>query len=131
MEDYINQDSTASYEKPIEGGRTMLFPKWPEVHESRLIDEYEDSGKCKESDIFSTEAESPFVSYEPKLDHTTVFVFHVLKKWSFQDIAVMLDTDAERVRCLYKDSTKRLLKALEIMDTRRAYCDDIESMNQG
>jgi DNA-directed RNA polymerase specialized sigma24 family protein len=46
---------------------------------------------------------------------------------SYQDIAVMLDTDAERVRCIYKDAIKRLLKALEVMDTRRAYAGDVEA----
>lgn len=105
----------------------IIYPEWKETQETVLQAQHSDSGKDMDHNLFSTEAENPFASFQPKLDRTHVFLYRFFKGMSYQDIAVMLDTDPERVRQLYKDSVKRLLKALEVMDKRQAIIDDAQA----
>jgi hypothetical protein len=60
VEKYLKHDNRKPFERDIEDGKTILYPHWREVHESVLTYEYDDSGKPKHSNVFSTESESPY-----------------------------------------------------------------------
>ena len=126
VEDILKFENEGVYEK-TNGDSITVYPRWREVQETVLQGKHEDSGKDRENNIFSTEAENPFASYEPKLDRTHVFINRFFKGMSYQDIATMMDDDPERIRGLYKDSVKRLVKALEVMDKRQAVVDDVKA----
>lgn len=126
VDEILKQDNRTVFER-TEDDIAVVYPQWREVQESVLRREYDDTGKQDEYEVFNTEADLPWMSTEYQLDRTHVFIMLVFKGWSWDDIAIALDTDSEQVRHLYKDSVKRLLKALEVMDKRQAVVDDVQS----
>jgi hypothetical protein len=59
VEKYLQHKNKKPFERVTDDGGIILYPRWREVQESVLTYEYEDSGKPKNENIFSTESPSP------------------------------------------------------------------------
>lgn len=98
----------------------MLFPAdRNERRESTLRAGARDKQAHNKIDaIFSTDGETAFCLNNPQTDKTTVFIYKVFNGFSFQDIATMLDKPVDNVRVLFHKAKERILKALDLCDTR-------------
>ena len=73
----------------------MYSGLWKEENEACRVGEYVDvrpgqEGRPSKRDqaIMSTEAESPFASFNPKLKQTGVFIDPFFNGWSYKDLAL-------------------------------------------
>ena len=119
------------YEKAGQSDITV-YPKWNEVQESVLRQKIEEDCNFMnennhiDAELFSTEDAMPWLHSNYGLERTKVFIMRVFEKRSWADIAMTLNTDADRVYHLFRDSTDRLIEALAVLDKRRAVIDDVK-----
>jgi hypothetical protein len=82
-------------------------------------------------DTFSTEAENPFASFNPKLQQTGIFIDRLIRRMPFEDIAVKYDLANEaaaRDRC--REAVLRLHSLLLAMDSQKQITTPAKRLEQ-
>jgi hypothetical protein len=119
VELYIAQENLTVFEKTGIGENgeeiTIIFAQSKNfIRESELP---QVSDKTEEPiEVFTTEADSPFASFNPDLKQTGIFIDRFFNKWTYEDLAVKYDTTVPGVRRLYHTAVKRLLDVVEALD---------------
>ena len=78
-----------------------------------------DNGKDSANDeekLLSTELESPFKSFTPRLKKTYVFIHRFFLKDDYKYIASVLGISVKAAENLYHEAVKKLMKQLEALD---------------
>lgn len=90
----------------------------------------DDDEPRRQTEPFSTEAENPFVSYQPKLSQTTVFINRFFLGRPYEDIASDLEVSVDTVVSMFKRAKERLFEALYFADNRQATIKRFESIRR-
>ena len=96
----------------------VLYPLHKQIPFSVCMKE-SDNGKNVANDeekLLSDELESPFISFEPKLKTTGVFINRFFLRKSHKEIAQIYGISAKNAETLYRNAVKILLKNLEKLD---------------
>lgn len=120
---YLAKDKTV-YEKTYtnEDGKTVtiLFAKSREIPESSLVQRQDPDFEPEEvQQAFSTNNESPFAGFKPKLKQTGIFIDRFFHNWSYRDLAVKYEISEHSAIKIYYAAVKRLRAVLEEMDKGR------------
>ena len=69
---------------------------------------------------FTTEADSPWSDFQPKLNQTTVFIKRFFQGMAYADIAQELDVSVESTMSHYQHACNRMMEALKLADMKEA-----------
>jgi DNA-directed RNA polymerase specialized sigma24 family protein len=94
---------------------SIIFARSREVPESALLTTEGDTPSSLQQ-AFSTENESPFAEFKPKLKQTGVFIDRFFHGLTYKDLATKYDMSASNARKTYHNALKRLQQVLEAMD---------------
>lgn len=70
--------------------------------------------------LFTTDDETPFESFKPKLNQTAVFIYRFFLGKPYEDIAEMMGVTVDTVVSHYRNAKDRMLEALKFLDDRQA-----------
>lgn len=107
---------------------TMLYrANKKELRETTLRDCGRDrTWQNRVDEIFSTANKQAFAIDRPKRKQTGVFIYRVLLNYSYEDIASIYGTSVDNVQKIFWKAKERILKALELCDTRKAKLERVE-----
>lgn len=111
------------FEKRLRDGDILLYSRHREISETALKGKSNHAGErdLNIAGIFSTEAESPFENFTPRLEQTKIFLARFFMRRSFKDMAVMFDTKEETLRSQYTEAVRKLKRAIKLIDDRQKY----------
>ncbi len=116
-DDFVNGPPGQQVYERKKGNRIFLFSQKNHVNETSLLGNSDNPDSHFSIDLlFSDISPNPFEGFSPKLKQTVVFIYHFFHKWSYNDIAVMLDASVDNVQKIYAHALDRLRKALDILD---------------
>jgi hypothetical protein len=87
----------------------VVYPLHKHVQHSACLRPSEE-GKDSDDKIFSTELESPFKSFSPRLKTTGIFIHRFFLRDSFKDIAQMFGISESGARVLYSNAVQKILE---------------------
>jgi len=127
VELFLAENNLSVFEKTFtrENGEkvSIVFARSRETQQSMLSIGVDKTGdprlSTKEAQAFSTENESPFASFEPKLKQTGIFIDRFFHNFSYDDLAVKYDISRDAAIKIYHAATKRLLEVLEALDGKK------------
>ena len=67
--------------------------------------------------VMSTEVESPFKDFHPKLNQTSAFILRFFEGWSYDDIARKFDVPKEKAYNYVNKATACIMEIIEMLDT--------------
>ena len=131
VEYILKEDNAVIYERvDHRNNRTILYAS---DDNSRMIRESTMRGYARDKaahnkidGLFSTDAESPFANYSPKLKQTAIFIHRLLLGESYEEIAARFNTTADNAAKLYGKAQARILKALDLCDQHQSIIDKAE-----
>lgn len=127
IELYLAENNLSVFEKTFtnkDGEKvSIVFARSRETQQSMLSIGVDKAGdprlSTREAQAFSTENESPFASFEPKLKQTGIFIDRFFHNFSYKDLAVKYDISRDAAIKIYHAATKRLLEVLEALDGKK------------
>lgn len=124
VKQYLAQDNLSVFEKTItkKNGETVgiVYARSREFQQSMLsigVDKQGDHRLSnKEQEAFSTDNESPFEDFKPRLKQTGVFIDRFFHGHSYVDIAEKYEMTVKNAYRTYHNALKRILQVLDAMD---------------
>jgi hypothetical protein len=93
----------------------VVYPLYKHVQHSACL-KPSDDGKDSEDNIFSSELESPFRNFSPRLKTTGVFIHRFFLRENYKVIAQMFGISEAGARVLYSNAVQKILENLELLD---------------
>lgn len=126
VQQYLAQDNLTVFEKSHtnEDGKTVtiLFARSREIPESSLVQRKDPDFEPEEiQEAFSTQNESPFAGFKPKLKQTGIFIDRFFNNWSYRDLAVKYEISEHAAIKIYYVALKRLRVVLAAMDNEKEH----------
>jgi hypothetical protein len=135
---YLGYENLAVWTKKStdEQGREIeiIYSRSRERQQSTLSQGFDKRGRpalsTKEQRAFSSENESPFANFKPRLKQTGIFIDRFFHKLPYADLAVKYEMTVENARGTYHNSANRMLTVLEAMDTGEVPTKQVEYWKQ-
>jgi hypothetical protein len=126
VELYLGNENLAVWTKKAtdKNGREIeiIYSRSRERQQTTLSQGVDNRGDPRLSEreqlAFSTENESPFSHFKPKLLQTGIFIDRFFNQMSYSDLAVKYAMSEDDCIKRYSYATKRLLEVLKIMDSK-------------
>lgn len=131
VEVILKEDNAAIYERvDYRNNLTILYESGDN---GKMIRESTKRGFARDKAVhhkidalFSTDAESPFANYSPKLKQTAIFIHRLFLGESYEEIAQRFNTTPDHAQKIYHKAHTRILKALDLCDKHQSIIDKAE-----
>ncbi|HEC61672.1 MAG TPA: hypothetical protein ENI27_05395 [bacterium] len=121
VELYLSENNLSVYEKTTKRKNgesvSIIYARSRELPETGLMQKFTGKPARRSQEVFSTENENPFASFNPQLKQTGVFIDRFFNKASYDDLAIKYDVTPHAAIKIYYAATKRLFEVLSAMDT--------------
>ena len=116
VERLLSADNRKPFER-VSGNSVIVFPgSRREIRQSDLDTYDNDKPTNSSAAIFSTAAGNPFITDEPALKQTGIFMDRFFGRMSYADLADKYGTTRSGVAKLYVNAKERMIKSIRAMD---------------
>ncbi len=98
---------------------SINYARSREIPETGLKQKFTGEPARRSLEVFSTENENLFASFNPQLKQTGIFIDRFFNKAGYDDLSVKYDVTPSAAIKIYYAATKRLFEVLEAMDGKR------------